>query len=62
MPTYDVTLEDGRVVKVKSDADEAAIKKQANRAEMSRVVIANRLGRPAGPEPSLAVSIVKVKD
>lgn len=62
MPQYEVTHEDGRKTRVHSSADEAAIKKQANHAETTRVIIANRRGENPGHDPSLAVSVKKIKD
>lgn len=61
MARYRVTHEDGRTTLVHSD-DPAHVKRQANHAETSRCVIADRTGRPRGPEPSIAVSIEKLKD
>ena len=58
MATYKVTLEDGRTQYVDSDSsDEKIIKKQANHAETSRIIIAGKRNHPPGPDPSLAVSI-----
>jgi hypothetical protein len=54
--SYDVFLEDGRIVKVRAES-EATAKRQANHHEMTRVVIAGRRGVPAKPA-SMAVSVV----
>jgi hypothetical protein len=63
MATYEVTHEDGRKTRVNSDSGaDAVVKKQANHAETSRAVLADRRGLPRGAEPSLAVSVTKVKD
>lgn len=56
-----VTLEDGRTFDVYAP-EEAGAKKQANHQEMTRVVIANRLGLPARPDPSIAVAATKLKE
>ncbi len=61
MPTYEVTHEDGRKTVVNSD-QEQHVKKQANHAEITRRVIAEKRNHPAGPDPALAVSYVKIKD
>lgn len=61
MPKYRVTHEDGRETEVHSDREDL-IKSQANHEEMTRVVIADKRGMPRGPEPSIAVSYVKIKD
>ena len=63
MATYEVKHEDGRVTKVHSDSsEESTIRRQANHQETTRAVIADRLGRPRGAEPSIAVSVTKVSD
>ena len=61
MPIYAVTHEDGRVTNVNAP-DEALAKKQANHAETSRIIIAGKRNAPPGPDPSLAVSAVRVKE
>lgn len=61
MALYRVTHEDGRQTTVHSD-NEAFVKKQANHAEVTRRVIAEKRNHPAGPDPSLAVSYEKIKD
>lgn len=61
MAKYTVTHEDGRTTSVYA-SDEAGAKKQANHAETSRIVIAGKRNHPPGPDPSLAVSVQKVKD
>ena len=53
---YEVTLEDGRTLTVCAQSEDLA-KRQANHAEMSRVVIASKRGLPTGPAPSMAVSV-----
>lgn len=62
MPVYEVEHEDGRSTRVISSGDEATVKKQANHAETSRVIIANRRGESPKDPPSLAVKVKKVKD
>lgn len=63
MATYRVRHEDGRTTNVVStSSDESTIKKQANHAETSRVIIAGRRGHSHGPDPSLAVAIEKIKE
>lgn len=60
MAKYVVTHEDGRQTAVYA-SDVAGAKKQANHAETSRVIIAQKRGLPHGPDPSLAVSVTQVK-
>lgn len=61
MPVYDVTHEDGRITRVIS-SDEKLAKKQANHQETTRRVIATIRREPPGADPSLAVSVRKIKD
>lgn len=61
MAKYTVTHEDGRTTDVYA-SDDAGAKKQANHAEITRRVIAEKRNHPAGADPSLAVSVQKVKD
>lgn len=60
MAKYRVTHDDGRTTEVFAP-DDASAKKQANHAETSRVVIADRRGHPR-VDPSLAVSVQKIKE
>jgi hypothetical protein len=61
MAKYRVTHEDGRTTDVFA-GDEAQAKRQANHQETTRVIIADKRGTPRGSEPSLSVSVEKVKD
>lgn len=61
MAKYTVTHEDGRTTDVYAH-DEASAKKQANHQETTDAVIADRRGVRRQHEPSLAVSVEKVKD
>lgn len=61
MPKYSVTHQDGRTTAVFAPDEPSAIK-QANYQEMTRTVIAGMRGTPAGPDPSLALSALKLKD
>lgn len=63
MATYTVTHEDGRTTTVLSDSsDEGRIKRQANHAETTRILIAEKRGHPIGPDASIAVKVEKVSD
>ena len=61
MAKYRVTHEDGRTTDVHA-GNETLAKKQANHQETSRVIIAGKRGHPPGADPSLAVSVEKLKD
>ncbi len=61
MAKWRVTHEDGRETEVYA-SDEAGAKRQGNHAETSRIVIAGKRNQPYGAEPSLVVSVDKVKD
>ena len=61
MAKWVVTHEDGRTTNVYAPNEDGA-KKQANHQETSRVIIAGKRGLPHGPDPSLSVSVEKVKD
>lgn len=63
MAKYEVTHEDGRKTFVNSDSgNEAIVKRHANHAETMRVIIAGKRGLPCRIDPSLAVSVVKIKE
>ena len=61
MAKWTVTHEDGRTTDVYAK-DEGEAKKQANHHETTRVIIAGKRGVPHGPDASLSVSVVKVKN
>lgn len=61
MAKYRVTHEDGRTTDVYA-ADDAGAKRQANHQETTRVIIAGRRGVPERVDPSLSVSVIKIKE
>ena len=61
MAKFDVTLADGRSVSVFAP-DVAAALLQAGHQETTRVIIAAKRGHPQGPNASIGMTAVKVKD
>lgn len=61
MAKFRVTHEDGRSTDVFAP-DEAGAKKQANHQETTRAIIDGRRGLPSRIDPSLAISVVKIKE
>ena len=59
MPTYKVTYEDGRNLRVLAD-DEVSAKKHANKAETTRLTLMIRKGFSPDPPLSYAVDAVEV--
>jgi hypothetical protein len=61
MPTYRVTLADGRTMDVCA-SDESTVVGQAVHAERTRFILAVKRAQDPGPNPSQPVSLVKIKD
>lgn len=61
MPTFTVTLADGRTTNSIAP-DEAGAKSQAEHWDRTRFIIAVKRGQDPGASPSFPVSVVKVKD
>jgi hypothetical protein len=60
MPTYKVTYEDGRTMRVLAPGPDEA-KKHADGTDLSRFVSLVRRGLPPEPAPSKAVDAVEIK-
>ena len=62
MAGYEVTLQDGRTLRVNSDSRDQ-VEKQASHQERTRIAIATKRGMDdLGPDPSSPVKVKKVKD